>query len=160
MENDFKNFEYSNLNRFQVGKFGEYWVKMWLSLARFDTYTTEIDDKGIDFIIRLNNDKHLDIQVKTIRKKGYIYIPKHIWKYSLRENLILALVILNDNEIPQLFLIPSTVWNNPNELFCDRDYLKENQKSLPEWGINISNRNLNLLEEFSVSNMMEKLHKL
>lgn len=157
MNNDFENIIYRNLNHLQIGKFGEYWVKMWLSLADFDTYTSEVDNKGIDFIIRLDNEKHIDIQVKTIRENGYVFITKKTWKSTLRSNLYLALVILNDNKIPNLYLIPSTVWEKPNHLFKNKDYEKEGQKSLPEWGINISKKNMQALDEYRVCKMIPKI---
>jgi len=153
MENDFSSVEYSKLHKLQVGEFGEYWVKMWLTLKGFDTYTSEVDNKGIDFIIRTNNYQHIDIQVKTIRKSGYVYITKDSWKKELRSNLFLALVILNDEKIPKLFLIPSTVWNEPDDFFCSRDYEMRGKKSPDEWGINLTLKNLNRLEKYSISNI-------
>ena len=155
--NDFENIVYDKLNHLQIGRFGEYWVKMWLTLAGFDTYTSEVDDKGIDFVIRLDNDNHIDIQVKTIRSKGYVFVSKKTWNYNLRKNLYLALVILNNNRIPDLFLIPSIVWEKPNQLFRNNDYEKKDQKSLPEWGINISRKNLEILEEFRITKMIPKI---
>lgn len=112
----FDNFTYDKLNHLQVGRIGEYWAKIWLTLAGYDIYTTDVDNKGIDFIIRTNNDKHIDVQVKTVRT-GYVFITKDTWNNQLRENLYLILVLLKNNEIPSVYLIPSTVWYNPNTLF-------------------------------------------
>ena len=69
----FKNFNYDALNHLQVGKLCEYWVKMFLTLEGFDIYTSEVDDKGIDFIVRLDDAIHIDIQVKSIRLKTTRY---------------------------------------------------------------------------------------
>jgi hypothetical protein len=49
-------------------------------------------------------------------------------------------------EPPRLYLIPSTVWEKPNALFVDRNY--EGAKSKPEWGMNVSAKNMAALEEF------------
>ena len=148
----FNNFTFNHLTHLQVGKIGEYWAKIWITLAGFDIYTTDVDDKGIDFIIRIDNNKYIDVQVKTIRgKSGYVFATKDSWKKELRDNLYLALVLLNNNEMPSIYLIPSTVWKNPTALFTDRNYNKEEQKSKPEWGINISKKNMEELRKYEIS---------
>lgn len=153
----FDNFKFDELNSFQVGKIGEYWAKIWLTLAGFDIYTTDVDDKGIDFIIRTDNDKHIDVQVKTIREKSnYVFIQKETWKYELRENLFLMLILLKNNEMPSVYYIPSTVWKNPTPLFVDRNYEKEGQKSNPEWGINVSKKNMEELNKYEISKFLTK----
>jgi len=48
----FKDFKYDQLSHLQVGRICEYWVKMFLTLENFDVYTSEVDDKGIDFVVR------------------------------------------------------------------------------------------------------------
>jgi len=68
--------------------------------------------------------------------------------------------MLQNNKAPDTFLIPSTAWNNSNELFRERDYQKEGQRSLPEWGLNLSKRNLRLLEEYSLANQLQNLQTL
>jgi len=149
---NFENISYEHLNHLQVGKIGEYWAKIFLTLKGYDVYTTDVDNKGIDFIVRTDNENHLDIQVKTIRQNsGYVYITKDTWKNELRQNLFLILVQLNDFQIPRVYYIPSTVWNNPTDLFTDKNYDKEGQKSKPEWGINISKKNMTQLEKYEIS---------
>jgi len=128
----FKKIKYSELNKLQVGQLGEYWTKILLTMNGLDIYTTEVDNKGIDFIVRLNDEKFIDIQVKTIRNSGYVYIPCHTWHEPdeiLRENLYLALTLLNDNEIPISYLIPSKVWKNPEAPFSYKDSLVLRYKS-------------------------------
>ena len=51
-------------------------------------------------------------------------------------------------ETPDFFLIPSEAWKVPNEVFVDRNYDKPGQSSKPEYGINISNKNYDILEFF------------
>ena len=154
---DFEKYTYDHLTHLQIGKIGEFWTKMWLTFAGLDIYTAEVDDKGIDFIIRTNSDKHIDVQVKAVREKtGYVFVTKETWKDGLRENLYLALVLMRNYKMPVVYFIPSTVWLNPNDLFKDRLYDKEGQKSKAEWGINISKKNLELLSEFDISKMVAK----
>jgi hypothetical protein len=152
----FDDFTFEHLNKLQVGKIGEYWAKIWMTFAGFDIYTTDVDDKGIDFIIRIDSDNHIDVQVKTIRNTGYVYVPKETWKSGLRENLNLVLVLLKNNEMPSVYFIPSKVWENPTVLFTDRNYEKEGQISKPEWGINISQKNMEELEQYEITKFIAK----
>ena len=50
MKND--KYNWDNLNRLQIGKYAEYYAKMEFTSYGFDVYTSEVDDKGIDFVIR------------------------------------------------------------------------------------------------------------
>lgn len=158
MTQSFDNFKFDDLNHLQIGRIGEYWVKIWLTLSDFDTYYNDVDDKGIDFILRLDNDKHIDIQVKTIRVNttGYVFVSKEAWKNELRENLYLALVLLENHKMPTIYFIPSTAWQTPNELLRDRDYDKEDQKSKPEWGVNISKKNMELLQQYDITKFIQQ----
>jgi hypothetical protein len=71
------------------------------------------------------------------------------------ENLILALVILNEGKEPSLFLIPSEEWRNTSKLLVEHNY--KNLKSKPEWGINLSLKNMPLLEKYRFDGVVEKL---
>lgn len=159
----FKNFSYSELNHLQVGRICEYWVKMFLTLENLDTYSSEVDDKGIDFVVRLDKAIHIDIQVKAVRLKSssYVFITKKNWPKEdlLRTNLYLALVLLKDGYAPDVYLIPSSAWLSTNDLLCSRDYEKEAQKSLPEWGVNISTKNMSILEQYALPLQVAEIKK-
>ncbi len=143
---------WSRLNPLQLGRYAEYLVKMEFALYGFDVYTAEVDDKGIDFVIRKEHmqengrieSRYYDVQVKSVRKMNYVFFPKD--KFALRDNLMAAIGLFADGEAPQLYLIPATVWQQPNDLFVDRNY--EGSKSKPEWGLNLSRKNLALLEPY------------
>lgn len=159
MEQTLENIHYDHLNHLQVGHIGEYWVKLRLTLLGLDVYTTEVDDRGIDFVIRINDTKYVDIQVKTIREKtGYVYVDKDTksWREPLRDNLYLALVILKNNSSPKMFIIPATEWNNPNELLKNNNY-KGSTKSKPDWGINISKKNMEKLEKYNLERFSREM---
>lgn len=59
------------------------------------------------------------------------------------------------DEVPALYLVPSISWLKPNALFVSRDY--EGKKSEPEWGLNLSRRNLYLLDPFAFENVVKDL---
>ncbi|EEG08605.1 conserved hypothetical protein [Pseudogulbenkiania ferrooxidans 2002] len=84
---------------------------------------------------------------------GYVFMQKS--KFSLNQNRYLALGLLFEGEAPKLFLIPSKVWESPNSVFVDRDY--EGLKSKPEWGVNISKKNLPSLEPYLFESMVKRL---
>ena len=140
-----KRYTWSRLSSLQLGRYAEYFVKMEFTLYGFDVYTSEVDERGIDFVIRRGQEQYYDIQVKSVYKAKYIFFPKH--KFELRDNLFAAAVIFIDDELPKLFLIQSTAWQQVNALFVSRDY--ELKKSKPEWGLNISRKNYDLLTSYS-----------
>lgn len=154
-------YEWSKLNHLQLGKYAEYLIKMEFTQYSFDVYTAEVDDKGIDFILRKEQQgyageveyKYYDVQVKSVRGMNYIFFSKE--KFRLRENLLAAITIFRDGEQPELYIIPSPVWSNPSDLFVSRDY--EGLKSKPEWGLNLSRRNLALLEPYRFEHSIEQL---
>jgi len=71
------------------------------------------------------------------------------------KNTYVALVMLDNGTEPKLFLFPSTVWLRPTSLFVSRDY--EGKKSKPEWGINISKKNMPELNEYSFEKTIQTL---
>jgi len=146
-------YNWDRLNHLQLGRYAEYFVKMEFTLLGFDVYAAEVDDRGIDFVIRKGNDCYYDVQVKSCRGLNYIFFPKD--KFSPRTNLLAAVVLFTNGETPQLYLIPSTEWLQPNPLLVSHDY--EGRKSRPEWGLNLSKKNLPLLAQFSFDEVVQKL---
>jgi hypothetical protein len=69
--------------------------------------------------------------------------------------LIAAIVLFTDNQLPALYLVPSKVWYAPNALFADRKY--EGKKSPPEWGLNLSQRNLSMLNPYTFEDVVKTL---
>jgi len=57
--------------------------------------------------------------------------------------------------IPKLYLIPSRAWETPNALLVDRYY--EGKRSKPEYGLNLSIKNMELLEDYSFAKIVEDL---
>jgi hypothetical protein len=137
-------YQWDKLNTQQVGAYAEYYVKMEFTMYGFQVYTTEVDDRGIDFVCRHGTGPFLTIQVKSVRGLNYVFLPKD--KFELNPTLFLSLVIFTQGQAPDLFLIPSEHWRTPDAVFVSRDY--ENRKSAPEWGVNLAVKNLPELEQF------------
>jgi len=150
-----ERYQWSKLNTQQVGTYCEYFVKMEFTMYGFEVYSTEVDDRGIDFVARRPGKPFLEIQVKSLRSYGYVFLPKS--KFFPSENLYLAFGLLFEGASPQLYLIPSMVWREPTATFVERNYDAPDLKSKPEWGINVSRRNMSEIEAFKFQSMVERL---
>ena len=148
-------YNWEKLNTMQVGAFSEYFVKMEMTMYGFQVYTTEVDDRGIDFVARFERGSFYSIQVKSTRGLNYIYMQKD--KFELSPDLYLAVAILDEGNEPKLYLIPSEDWKQPNRLLVNRDY--KGKKSKPEWGLNLSQKNMDLMEKYAFDLMVNKLKK-
>ena len=73
-----ERFDWKQLTTLQVGRYAEYFVKMEFTLYGFDVYQAEVDDKGIDFVIRKDNDRYHDIQVKSVPRVELHLLPKRV----------------------------------------------------------------------------------
>jgi hypothetical protein len=51
----------------ELGKYAECLAKMECVLCGCDVFTSEVDDHGIDFVIRTRQGNHYDVQVKSFR---------------------------------------------------------------------------------------------
>ena len=150
-----EKLKWEDLSPLQIGKYSEYIAKMEFILYGFDVYSPELDDKGIDFIVRKDDSSYFDIQVKAVRDFNYIYFQKS--KFQIRENLYAFILIYRKGLKPSMYLIPSNIWNKPNKLFVSRDY--KGKKSVPEFGINLSEMNLPKLDDFIFEKTIENFLK-
>ena len=149
--------DWAHLNHLQVGRYAEYLAKMEFTLHGFDVYGAEVDDKGIDFVIRRATDRFYDVQVKSLRpKKGasHAFLPKST--FELRDTQLAVLVLFEQEKPPELFLLPSLAWTKPSALLVSRDY-EGSMKSRPEWGIQISGKARPLLNAFAFEKQVDKL---
>ena len=146
---------WSKLNKQQVGAYFEYFMKMEFTMYGFEVYTAEVDDRGVDFVARKDKGAFLEVQAKSLRDFGYVFMRKS--HFVPKEGLYLALGLLVDGQEPLSFLIPSAVWVTPDATFVDRGSDLPCQKSQPEWGINVSRKNLAALEPYSLQPSLERL---
>ena len=141
------NLNWSMLNSLQLGRYAEYYAKMEFASHGLDVYASEVDDHGIDFIIKTKSGRFLEIQVKSVRQTNYVFMQKEKWNIE-DANTYLALLLFKDEKLPNVYLIPAMAWKTPSSLLCDKDY--EGLKSKPEYGLNLSKKNLPLLREFAI----------
>ncbi|HET7231823.1 MAG TPA: hypothetical protein VFJ16_17560 [Longimicrobium sp.] len=148
-----QRYDWARLNPLQVGRYAEYFAKMEFTLYGFEVYTSEVDDRCVDFVVRREGGQFFDVQVKSLRGYGYIFIEKR--KLPISPHRLVATVVLHPEREPELYLLPMTAWLVPSQLLVSRDYA--GLKSKPEWGINISRKNQPLLDTFRFNGVIGKL---
>ena len=148
-------FNWCKLNTQQVGAYFEYFMKMEFTMYGFEVYTAEVDDRGLDFVARKDGGAFLEVQAKCLRDFGYVFLRKE--HFEPNPSLHVAVGLLFEGKEPLSFLVPSEVWRTPNAVFVERNYDAPGLKSKPEWGINLSRKNLHALEPYSLQPMLESL---
>lgn len=148
------NWSRKELTKQRLGTFGEYYAKMTLSSYGMSIYTSEVDDHGIDFVAETKNG-FIKFQVKTVRQStNYVFMLEDHFDIE-DETLFLFLSILIDGEHPVSYIIPATVWGDTSKgVFVHRTY--EGKKSKPEYGINLSKKNIPFLDDYLLEKMIDK----
>ena len=150
------NLKWSRLSWLKLGKYAEFFAKLEFSLYGFEVYTSEVDDHGVDFVAKQpNSEQFFEVQVKAISNTGYVFARKD--KVRLKDNWLLCLLRFVDGIEPEIYIIPATIWATGQKPFVSRNYEKEGQKSKPEWGVNISKRNVPLLAEYTSEKFFAQL---
>ena len=151
------NLKWSNLNHLQLGKYAEYYAKMEFASYGFEVYSSEVDDHGVDFIVKVpGTTKFYEVQVKSVRDYGYVFISKSKMPVLTSDRLVCYLHFLDD-QLPDVFVIPATAWDKPNAVLVERNYDKPGQTSKPEWGINISKKNFRVLDSYKADNKLKEM---
>ena len=151
------NLKWSQLNPLQLGRYAEYYAKMEFASYGFEVYTSEVDDHGVDFVVKSpDKNEFCEVQVKSVRNYGYVFIAKSKMP-ELTDNRLVCYLHFIDGQLPDVFVIPATAWKTPNAVLVDRKYDKPGQKSAPEWGVNISKKNYSLLDDYRVDRYFQKM---
>ena len=151
------NLNWSKLNHLQLGKYAEYYAKMEFASYGFEVYSSEVDDHGVDFVVKVpGTAKFFEVQVKSVRDYGYVFISKSKMPVLTSHRLVCYLHFV-DGELPDVFVIPATAWDKPNAVLVDRNYDRPGQTSKPEWGISISKKNYSMLDTYKAENKLSEL---
>ncbi|MGD2253328.1 MAG: hypothetical protein PVF70_10490 [Anaerolineales bacterium] len=149
----FRRYDWHRLNQPQIIKYAEYLVKMEFTLWGLDVFSSEVGDHAIDLIVRRDQERYCELQVQAVRGFNYLAFPKA--SFHPHKNLYAAIVVLELYQPPRLYLIPSSAWRKPDELLVSRDH--KGKMRDPEWGINLSLKNLPLLEEYEFDKAVRAL---
>ena len=69
------NLNWSKISHLQLGKIAECYAQAEFLSYGFEIYDTVVDDRGIDFVVR-KNDEFLEVQVKAVRNYNYTFISQ------------------------------------------------------------------------------------
>ncbi|WP_034058430.1 hypothetical protein [Lacinutrix jangbogonensis] len=105
----------------------------------------------MDFNNKTNNSKQYQLFFKSIDfdKERNIKIPKQDLG-ELKENLLIGLVLLIESEAKVLYLIPSTVFLNPNTIFISNDVMLAH---LSNWEISVFTNAIPELSKYALENV-------
>lgn len=84
----------------------------------------------------------------NIEKTNYSFVSKSDLERGLRDDLWIGLTVFIDGQKPTKYLFPSTVWNEPNQLFTDSAVKNS------EYGINL---NAQTMKDFVMQYAFEKM---
>jgi hypothetical protein len=121
---------------------------------KFQEYGANIIEKDRTFSVKTKEDKDIEVLVKSIRRptEYVLILKKHMDAYQ--SNFYIALVIFSGDNTPELFLIPATAFLEPNDLLRDRPNYQD-----PEFGMNVSNKNMPLLNIYKFTNYLDKISR-
>jgi len=147
---------WSRLTAQQLGRYGERLAHLEFSGHGFDVYIPDVDDRSVDFVVRLANRKFIEIQVKSIRNRGYVFMRKRL--FQPHEDLHVVLLVFANDRLPDMYLIPSMAWLTlPLRAgFSSRDY-GTGLKSEPEWGLQVTAKTGVLLDDFRFDRAVAQL---
>ena len=74
------------------------------------------------------------------------------WIGELNENLLIGLVLLIESEAKVIYLIPSTVFLNPNSIFKSNDVMLAH---LSNWEISVFTKAIPELSKYALENMVD-----
>ncbi|KWU58959.1 hypothetical protein AWW70_19180 [Bacillus mycoides] len=118
----------------------------------FKGYGAKVIEKDRTFLVTSKEGREIEVLVKSIRRPTeYVLILKKYMDVR-QDNLYIALVIFSGENTPELFLIPATAFLEPNDLLRDRPNYKE-----PEFGMNVSNKNMPALNIYKFTNSLDKI---
>ena len=156
-DDEMPSMKWSDRTGLEIGRYAEYYAKMEFTSYGFEVFTSELDDHGVDFIAHHPKDgTYFEIQVKSIRDYNYAFVTKDKMESlsggNLPANRLVCLLRFEDGKLPEVYIIPAKAWEKPNDLLKDKDY--DGLKSKPEWGINVSRKNLDLLKAYEIETFM------
>ena len=141
------------LSRQQKGTYGEYVAKMEFVIYGYLVFGSEIDDRGVDFVVRNEAGSHFDVQVKTVTDRNYTYIRES----KFAENLWICLVVLTEGDHPALYLFSGRDWNSDTSGLLQYHHFPKAKE--PEYGIHVTKTRASAMERFAFDRSVERLRE-
>ena len=126
-------------------------MKLELNKAQIEFSQKESGREAVDFIIKVNNGSSYQLFFKSIDAgtEKSIKISKQDLG-ELNEDLLIGLALLIESEAKVLYLIPSTVFLNPNSIFKSNDVMLEH---LSNWEISVFTKAIPELSKYALENI-------
>ncbi|WP_203458903.1 hypothetical protein [Lacinutrix sp. WUR7] len=126
-----------------------------LEKVQIKVTVNESGREAVDFVIESKSGKQYQLLFKSIDFgiERSIKIPKQDLG-ELKENLLIGLVLLIESEAKVLYLIPSTVFLNPNSIFISNDVMLAH---LSNWEISVFTNAIPELSKYALEYMIDKL---
>jgi hypothetical protein len=125
-----------------------------LLLENYHVIQSYLNHKGAHFkVINRVGEQEFDIlccQI-NVEKTNYAFVSKSDLERGLRDDLWIGLVVFIDGQKPTKYLFPSTVWNEPSQLFTDSAVKN------PEYGINLNKNTISELQKYAFEKQKEYL---
>ena len=130
-------------------------MKSELKKAQIEVSQKERGREAVDLNIKVNNGNSYQLFFKSIDAvaEKSIKISKQDLG-ELNENLLISLILLIESEAKVLYLIPSTVFLNPNSIFKSNDVMLAH---LSNWEISEFTSAIPELSKYALDNMIVKL---
>ena len=93
--------EWDRLSKLQLGKFAEQLFQTQFAMRGFETFMPHVDERGVDFLARSPAGSLYDVQVKSVRDSGYVFLVKDKWPLS--DSRLVALCVFCNGQVPDLF---------------------------------------------------------
>ncbi|TVR49393.1 MAG: DUF4365 domain-containing protein [Puniceicoccaceae bacterium] len=143
---------YAHLNTIQKGSFAEAYAKMAFTLEGFEVYTTEFDDRGVDFVVRSPGGGFFSVQVKSTGETAQPCI--YAGKFSLTPDFLFCAVRLIEGEEPELFLARGSDWMQSEGCL---NFNRRGGRAGSYYEIRFSKRHTKSLEQHRFANYVSQL---
>ncbi|MCG8607471.1 DUF4365 domain-containing protein [bacterium] len=143
---------YKHLNTIQKGTFGEAYAKMAFTLEGFEVYSSEYDDRGIDFIVRNRSGRFFSVQVKATDDTSNPFVYES--KFRDRDDYIFCAARIIDGEQPSLYIAQGSEWKTGIECLY---YNSEGGKSGPYYEMRFASKYREQLVQFEFRTYIERI---
>lgn len=132
--------------------------------VNFEVFLNENESITTDHTIKSQSGKEYQVDVRVLdlsqpRRDKTIKIPKSEWNYDLPDNLYIAYIIVFGEEYKDIFtyLIPSSVFQNPDgQIFFDNP-MEERFKHFANWEIRFFKNAIEHLSKYAFDRVVGEL---
>ncbi len=147
------NLRWSSLSRLQRGNFAETFAKISFMMEQYEVFSTDVDEKGVDFVAKSLDGKYYEVQVKSVIDRNYTFVVED----KFFEELLICLILFEDNTFPKIYLFKKKDWNDENYSLLRLN--KFDNATQKEYGFHLSKKYDAILEQFKFSEYFNELRK-